>query len=73
MTDESFRPKFTTSAKAQEEAREKRDDYFGKNVRSVEGPKPQKRVKEVPAPQMKLQPYPQKLPVANLLRRENKE
>ena len=37
MTAESFRPKFTTSQRAQDEAREERSDYFSDNVSVTSG------------------------------------
>lgn len=50
MTAESFRPKFTTSAEAQEENKEQREknggNYFGSRVRTVHGSKPPSGVKE---------------------------
>lgn len=42
---EQFRPKFTTSVSAQEEAAENRSDYFGANVTTVHGSKPSPNVK----------------------------
>ena len=48
MTAEKFRPKFTTSAKAAEERKEARGEYFGSNVSVTEGTKPPSRV--VPSP-----------------------
>ena len=61
MTAEQFRPTFTTSQEAAEEAKEERNDFFGSNVRTVEGTaKPTGRIKTTPAPRP-VQPAPTRL------------
>ena len=48
MTAEKFRPSFTTSAKAQDEKREARHDYFGSNVTVTPGTQAPTNVRPTP-------------------------
>ncbi len=52
MTAEQFRSKFTTSQEAADESAENRSDYFGDNVKTINGTRQQTGVKTTPAPRM---------------------
>lgn len=58
MTAEQFRPTFTTSQEAAEEAKEERDSYFGNNLSVTQGTRKPSRVKPV----RQAVPCPQRLP-----------
>lgn len=66
----TYRPKFTTSAKAAEERREERSDLFSDNVKVKQGTRPQSRSRVVESRGMKpVSPEPPKMPMTDRQKR----
>ena len=70
MSAEQFRPSFSTSAKAAEERREERSDFFSDNVKVKQGTRPQSRSRVVESRVMKpVPPEPPKMPLSDRQKR----